>query len=124
MLNPDGLINEVTPRSRKWIGIICLSIALFLAIATYLSQDIIIFAIVLVVGLPLFLVGISLLFGNAKNGKGIFSPVTLNFIGILIGLGSIAGAFAGEPNTAIGIVISLGCFMLARKRRKDKTQET
>ena len=124
MLNPDDITNEVTPKSRKWIGIICFLISFCFAGSALITKDIIHISLVLIVGLPLFLVGISLLFGKANKGQGIFSPFTLYLIGILVGLGSISGAISGEPKTSLGVIIAIGCFMLAKKRRNNYKNQT
>lgn len=124
MLNPDDFTNEVTPKSRKWIGIICVLISFYFAGSALITKDIVYISLVIIAGLPLFLVGISLLFGKASKDQGIFSPFTLYLIGTLVGLGSIAGAISGEPKTSIGVIIAIGCFMLAKKRRNNIKKQT
>ena len=120
MLNPNEFANEVSPTSRKILGVACTIIGLALAVSAWLTGEMVVVILSFVAGLPIGLVGLSLLFGRAKRGYGIFSPFTLYVIGALIAVASIAGAYNGQPKTSIGILFAFGCFALAKKRSNQR----
>ncbi|WP_444884128.1 hypothetical protein [Microbulbifer sp. PSTR4-B] len=116
MLNPNNFENEVSPASRKVLGVACTLIGLALALSAWLTGEIVVVILSFVAGLPVGLVGLSLLFGKAKRGNGIFSSLTLYVIGSLIALASVVGVYNGQPKTGFGVLVAFGCFALARKR--------
>ena len=120
MLSPNELTNEVSPTSRKVLGLACALIALALALSAWLTGEMVVVILSFVAGLPIGLVGLSLLFGKAKSGYGIFSPFTLYVVGALIAVASVAGAYNGQPKTGFGVLVALGCFALAKKRSNQR----
>ena len=119
-INPDEFTKEVSPITRKVIGGICLLLAMFLGVTAWVTGDVPITLLAWIAGVPLGLVSLSLLLGQAKQGKGIFCSFTLYFIGILLFIGSIVGVISGEPNSSVGFVFGLGCFALAKKRNDSE----
>ena len=116
MLSPNNLTKEVSPTSRKVVGLTCVLIAIALAFSAWLTGELVVVILSSVAGVPIGIAGLSLLFGKTKNGTGVFSPSTLYVIGALIAIVSVAGAYNGQPKTGFGILMTLGCFALARKR--------
>lgn len=120
MLNPDKLANDVSPNSRNVLGIACTFIGAVLAVLAWITGEMVVVILSFVAGLPIGLVGLSLFFGKARRGYGIFSPFALYVIGSLIALTSVAGAYNGQPKAGIGILVALGCFALAKKRSNQR----
>ena len=120
MLNPNDFTNEVSPTSRKVLGLVCTLLALIFALSAWLTSEMVVVILSLVAGLPIGLVGLSLLFGKAKRGSGIFSPFTLYIFGVLIALASVLGAYNGQPKSGFGVLMAVGCFALAKKRSNEK----
>jgi len=119
-INPDEFTKEVSPITRKIIGGICLLLTMFFGVTAWVTGDVAITLLAWIAGVPLGLVSLSLLLGQAKQGKGIFSSFTLYFIGILLFVGAIAGVISGEPNSGIGFLFGAGCFVLAKKRKRQR----
>lgn len=119
-INPDNFTKEVSPMARKVIGGICLLLAVFFGVTAWVTGDVAITLLAWIAGVPLGLVSLSLLLGQAKQGKGIFSSFTLYLIGILLFIGSIVGVISGEPNSGVGFVFGFGCFALAKKRKRQR----
>ena len=119
-INPDNFTKEVSPMARKVIGGICLLLAVFFGVTACVTGDVAITLLAWIAGVPLGLVSLSLLLGQAKQGKGIFSSFTLYLIGILLFIGSIVGVISGEPNSGVGFVFGFGCFALAKKRKRQR----
>ncbi|GEM_PF-2336010 len=120
MLNTDEFANKVSPASRIFLGITCTFIGLVLAISAWITDEMVVVFLTFIAGLPIGLVGLSLLFGKARGGNGIFSSFTLYVIGVLIVAVSIAGAYAGQPKAGVGILFAMGCFALAKKRGNQR----
>ncbi len=120
MLSPNDLTIEVSPTARKVLGLTCALIALVLALTAWLTGEMVVVILSFVAGLPISLVGLSLLFGKPKRGYGIFSPFTLYVIGSLIAVASIVGAYNGQPKIGFGVILALGCFALAKKRSDQR----
>ncbi|WP_333381824.1 hypothetical protein [Psychromonas arctica] len=121
-INPDEFTKEVSPITRKIIGGICLLLTIFSGVIAWVTGDIAITLLAWITGVPLGFVSLSLLLGKAKQGKGIFSSFTLYFIGILLFIGSIVGVISGEPWSGIGFLFGLGCFALAKKRKRQRVR--
>lgn len=119
-INPDEFTNEVSPLARKIIGSACSLITLFLGVTSWFAEDEQITILSFVIGIPLGLVGISLLFGQAKRGQGIFSPFTLYLVGGCIVVASIGGIYADVPSSIFGVLFGFGCFVLAKKRKHKR----
>ena len=83
-ITPDDFTREVSSNTRVFIGVLCLLFSCSIFYITYFGEDEILFILSMVVGLPLFLVSLSLLFGKASKGKGLFSSYSLYFISIVI----------------------------------------
>ncbi len=120
MLNPNEFTNEVSPTSRKILGVACTFIGIALATLAWLTGEMLVVILSFIAGLPITLVGLSLLFGRAQRGYGIFSPCTLYVIGTLIAVASIAGAYNGQPKIGFGIALAVGCFALAKRRSHQR----
>lgn len=120
MLKPYDLAGEVSPIARNIIGILCVAIGSVLAISAWLTGEIVVVILTFVAGLPIGLVGFSLLLSKPKPGYGIFAPCTLYLIGVLIAAASVAGTYSGHPRTGLGILFAFGCFALAKKRSKER----
>lgn len=123
-MKPEILLSEFSTDSRKGIGIICFMICIFLVGIPIILKDFVLLVVLTIVLLPIFLVGVTLIFGKAKSGKGVFSPLTLYLIGILIGVFSVTMPFYGHPSTAMGLFITVACFKLAMKRTNQATGKT
>ena len=109
-INQNEFTKEVSPLSRKVIGSICSLLALFLGVTAWFTGDGTITVLSFVVGIPVGLVGLSLLFGQAKRGQGIFSSFTLYLVGVLLVVASVGGIYSGVPKSGIGFLFGLGCF--------------
>lgn len=116
LIKPDDFTHEVPSRGRTAIGVCCVFIGVFSGIAAWLSSDIVIVILSFVAGFPISLVGLSLLFGKAQKGDGLFSSFTLCLIGTLLIIAAVAGTYSGTPDSSVGILFGLGCFALAKKR--------
>ncbi|WP_317933126.1 hypothetical protein [Halioxenophilus sp. WMMB6] len=119
MLSDQELIKEVSPTTRRVLGVVCLVLGLGSLALSYLGGNDISLVLSIVVGIPIIFVGISLLFGRASKGKGILSPFTLYLFGSCSALASVWGIYAGASKAGIGILIAFGCFALAKKRSKE-----
>jgi hypothetical protein len=117
--NPHDLTREVSSNARVFIGILCLLFSCSIFFMTYVGDDEALFILSIVVAFPLLLVSLSLLFGKASKGKGLFSSYSLYFISIVILLSSTIAFLNGSNASGIVFVIGLGCFYLAKKRGKS-----
>ena len=120
MLSDHELTKEVSPITRLVIGVVCILLGSASLVMSYLSGNDISLILSVVVGIPVFLVGLSLVFGNASKGKGIFSPFTLYLFGGCSALASIWAIYVGQNKAGIGLVIAFGCFALAKKRTRGR----
>ncbi|MFY8274926.1 hypothetical protein AAEU32_12450 [Pseudoalteromonas sp. SSDWG2] len=114
--NPDDLTNKVSNRTRKIFGFLSLFISIGVVSLSFISNDSTAMILSLIAGVPLFLLGCSLLFGRGKKGKGIFSPFTLYLIGTVIGVASVITVLMGYMPSSVGFAIAFGCYALAKKR--------
>lgn len=119
MLDPEKFTNEISPNLNRLIGNGCLIIGGALGLSAWIMDNSTIIIIAFVAGLPITLVGLSLLFEKAKHGNGIFSAVTLYVIGILLIIAALVGLYSGESKSGGGIIFCLGCITLARKRKRQ-----
>lgn len=120
MLFRNELTNEVYPAFRKVLGSIFLIIGVALAFSVWLTSEIVALILSCVAGLPLGLVGFSILCGKARRGHGIFSPFTLYAIGIVIAVASVVGMYYGHPKIGVGVVLASSCIALARTRSDQR----
>lgn len=120
MLSDHELTKEVSPTTRFVIGVVCLLLGVGSLLLSYLGGNDISLVLSLVVGIPIILVGLSLVFGNASKGKGILSPFTLYLFGSCSALASIWAVYAGHNKAGIGFLIAFGCFALAKKRTRER----
>ena len=116
-INPDEFTKEPSPLFIKVIGSIFLLLTLFLAVIAWFTGDGSITVLSFVVGIPVGLVCLSLLFGQAKRGQGILSPFSLYFVGVSLVVASVGGIYSGVPKSGIGFLFGFACFVLAKKRR-------
>lgn len=119
MLSDHQLTKEVSATTRLVIGVVCLLLGTGSLVLSYLSGNNSSLVLSIVVGIPIFLVGLSLVFGKASKGKGILSPFTLYLFGFCVGLTSLWGLYAEQNKAGIGLFIAFGCFFLAKKRTKE-----
>jgi len=117
MLRGQELTKEVSSTTRVVIGAVCLFIGICSLAISYVSGNDISLIFSVVVGIPIILVGLSLLFGQGSKGKGILSPFTLYLFGGCSGLASAWAIYAGVNKAGIGLLIAFGCFALAKKRK-------
>ena len=115
------LTREVSDKTRRFIGVLCLLFSCTVFYMTYVGNDEISFILSMVVGIPLFLVSLSLLFGKASKGQGLFSSYSLYFISIIILSASVIVFLTSGKISGIAILMGLGCFYLGKKRGKSKT---
>lgn len=79
--------------------------------------------IALVAGFPVGLVGLSLLWGKARNGHGVISPFTLRLVGVLVVIAAAVNVHEGNAPSAFGAsVFAAGCFVLARQRKQARSR--
>lgn len=121
MLSDHELTKEVSPTTRLVIGVVCLLLGAGSLVMSYLSGNDISLVLSFVVGIPVFLVGLSLVFGKASKGNGILSPFTLYLFGGCSALASIWAIYAGQNKAGVGLLISFGCFALAKKRKRKRS---
>ncbi|WKE66667.1 hypothetical protein PVT67_05325 [Gallaecimonas kandeliae] len=69
---------------------------------------------------PLGLLGLSLLFGNASKRKGLFSAGTLYFLAVVLLLGSLLAVFNGVFKAWSGLAFGFVIFGLARQRDRSR----
>lgn len=120
MLSDHELTKEVSPTTRLVLGVVCLLLGAGSLVLSYLGGNDISLVLSVVVGIPVFLVGLSLVFGKASKGKGILSPFTLYLFGGCSALASIWAIYAGQNKAGIGLLIAFGCFALAKKRTRER----
>jgi hypothetical protein len=133
MINNNNLDKELSNSTKKLIKVACyIAPVLFSIYAIAFNSDIAALLIILV-GIPLCAMAFSIKitkskfsnntiifnsFSNKRKAtKGIFSPFTLYFIGIVLILGSFIGSFDGFRTPLIMSGIATILFNLARKRR-------
>ena len=120
MLSDHELTKEVSSTTRLVLGVVCLLLGAGSLVPSYLGGNDISLVLSFVVGIPIFLVGLSLVFGKASKGKGILSPFTLYLFGGCSALASIWAISAGQNKAGIGLLIAFGCFALAKKRSRER----
>lgn len=121
MLSDQELTKEVSPTTRLVLGALCLFLGAGSLVLSYLGGNDISMIMSVVAGIPIFLVGVSLIFGRASKGKGILSPFTLYLFGGCSALASIWAIYAGQHKAGIGLLIAFGCFALAKKRTRERS---
>ena len=119
MLEFESSTNSVSNRTKKIIGVICVLVFITLGVFSYLNNEAIVVIWFCVAGIPLGLLGVSLLFGNAKAGRGILSTTTLYIIGSLLIVAVLFAVLAGQPKALFLLVFAFAVFALAKKRRNS-----
>ncbi len=115
LLSP--LTEPLPHNTRKRLGLgLCVVVLALLGISYYIES---IFGnLALFFAIPLSLVAISILFGNASNGHGLLSVPTLYVLAWVILLGSIWGSFQGYIYSWAGVAFGSAVLLLARKRKQ------
>ncbi len=116
--DPEKLTNKVSNQTRIFFGVLSLFISVAVIALSLFSQDSIAITMSFVAGIPLFLISLSLLFGKGKQGKGIFSSITLYVIGTVVGVSSVVSVLKDNDVYWAGFLVAFGCYALAQKRHK------
>lgn len=119
----EGLIRTLPRRARILTGTICILSFAVLGILAYLTSDGLMILVASVVGFPFGLVGLSLLWGKARQGHGVISPMTLRLIGGLVVVVAFMNAREGNVPMAFGAsLFATACFALARQRKVARSR--
>jgi ABC-type tungstate transport system substrate-binding protein len=122
MFNPDDLANNASQRTRLVTGLACLIFAIGMGFVAWRTGDNALIFLALLSGAPVGFIGLLLLLNRLRNG--IFSPFSLYFLGGAIALGTVLLTFQDISGirTGGGLLLAFGCFALARKRIKKKSE--
>lgn len=127
MLTEEGkkqLTREISKPVRKFLAFFFLGICALLVYCTLTTDENSIFpSLLVIVGLPLFLLSLGLLFARKKERqRGFFSGITLFLTGCLLLSGVFLISDLGFLERGIMLSMSTSCFLLASRRWRLKKQ--
>ena len=117
------LTGKLSPRTAKIVGILGLVGSIGVLSLSILSGDNTAIWFSAIFCTILLLISLSLLFGKGSRGAGILSPKALIICGILAIVADLTVSYITSSIPLTGILFSLGCFALAKKRRRSKESE-
>lgn len=122
----QGSANHLKPIPKtgaRIIGLVLCALALLNAYAIYSSpnESGLYVVLMVVVGTPLGLMGLKLLFAsNSQREHGLFSPITLVVVGVLTSLAGVYLSFEGAKGASIFVGGGLVLIGLAKVRAKTR----
>lgn len=102
------------------MGLVCLLAGMAAGTLAFLIEDQVLQLVAVLVGLPMALVGLVLIFrGLGGRRLGLLSPPTLYVLAGVSAVLGVAGLLAGERSAFGGLMLAFGCGALARRRARQ-----
>ncbi|WP_218354042.1 hypothetical protein [Alteromonas lipotrueiana] len=119
----NELTRKLSPRTAKVAGSLGLVFSIAVLALSILSGDKIAIGFSAVFCTLLGMFSVSLLFGKGAHGAGILSPIVLYVLGVILIAGDVLVSIGNSQIPYAGILLGLGCFALAKKRKSSQKHE-